>query len=125
MPVPIDRPGRNEWPDRGHGAGETTQRAAACEGWADAARLSAGLSGPAPGAELHEPLAGVLRGRVGRLEYGLGAAGTAGRYDCDACRTLQVRPSELCRSADDTLRWHDVADAEGNAGKADHDQGGR
>ena len=77
-----------------------------------------GLSGRAAGAELHEPLAGLLRRGAGRLERRLGAAGTAGRYDPDACRTLQARAAELCRPADDAVRRHDVADAEGDAARS-------
>ena len=55
--------------------------------------------GPAPGAQLHEPLAGLLRRGAGRLERRLGTAGTAGRHDPDACRTLQARAAELRRPA--------------------------
>ena len=60
-------------------------------------------------------LAGLLRRGAGRLERRLGAAGTAGRYDPDACRTLQARAAELRRPDDDAVRRHDVADVEGDA----------
>ncbi len=90
-----------------------------------AARLPPRLSGPAPGAQLHKPLAGLLRRGPGRLERRLGTAGEAGRYDPDACRPLQARAAELRGPDDDALRWHDVADVEGDAREADHDQGGR
>ena len=115
VPVPADRSGRRDRPDRAHRPGEDTQRAAAFAGRPHAARLPAGLSGPAPGAELHQPPAGLLRRGAGRLERRLGTAGPAGRYDPDACRTLQARAAELRRSDDDALRRHDVADAERNA----------
>ena len=99
VPVPADRSGRDERPDRADRAGEDAQRAAALQGRAHAARLPAGLSGPAPGTELHEPLAGLLRRGAGRLERRLGTAGAAGRHDPDACRPLQARAAELRRPA--------------------------
>src|SRR5262245_4564844 len=88
MPISIDGPRWNERPDRADRAREDARGAAAIEGGPDAARLSARISRCTAGAELYEPVASVLRSRLGRLERRLGAAGTAGRHDLDARRTL-------------------------------------
>ena len=108
-----------------HRAGEDPQRAAAFQGRAHAARLPARLPGPAAGAELHQPLEAYYGAGLGdwsvvwerRAQPGDTILMHAGLYKPE--RLNYVDPH------DDAVRRHHVADLERNAGKADHDQGGR
>ena len=116
VPVPVDRPGRGERPDRAHRAGEDAQRAAAVHRkGARCMSTRRTIRARAMEPSFTSLLAGLLRRRTGRLERRLGAAGTAGRHDPGACRTLQARATELRGPDDDAVRRHDVADPEGHA----------
>ena len=125
VPVRAEGSRRHDRTDEPHGEGENAHRARAIARRADAARLSARLSGTAAGAQFHQPAAGLLRRGPRRLERRVGASRATRRHHPHARRSLQIRAAELRRSPHGAVRRHDGAHARRHRRSSHHDRGRR